>query len=317
MGRATVRIGALAALAALAGCGASPSRDPAASWIFHGAGLTARIPPGWHVSRQPLTGVISPLQRLVVTSFIVHQRHPDGGCRPTTALREMPATGALLFMFEYEGPTHHDASREPARPPHFRLDPRTLLPYECMGRSYAVRFRDHGRVFQAHVFLGAHASAATRRRILGVLDSLKVQPSASRAAAVWVPPSLVLTRAPYLGVSCHQPNSVACDRVGLAVWLRAPAVAVSATIDGRRLALVNPSWSGPAHGGRRRMLAGFLRPAGLLHGGPLGPRADKNHLQGPWSKIPSVFAGVGLTIERSPRHYVRTSLRVELSPGWG
>ena len=71
------------------------------------------------------------------------------------------------------------------------------------------------------------------------------------------PRELRLARAPYLGVSCRQPNSIVCDRVRLAVWLRAPVRRLSATIDGRSFRLRPPPqrdgyWEGP------------LRPAALL-----------------------------------------------------
>jgi hypothetical protein len=202
------RVFVLAVLAALTGCGAERAgpvarhgTPRAISWRFAGGGLAARIPAGWHVTGRPLTGVASPLQRLVVSSFVVRQRSPDGGCRPSTALREMPADGALLFMFEYRGPTRRDVRGWPRRPRRFVLDPRTLGTYECLGRSYMVRFADHRRVFQAHIYLGRHAGGATRRRILGVLDSLRVGALSPRAAAVWIAPSRLLSKTPYLGVA--------------------------------------------------------------------------------------------------------------------
>ena len=76
----------------------------------------------------------------------------------------------------------------------------------------------------------------------------------------------LLSRDPYMGVSCRIPNSFACDRVGLAVWLREPAARVEAAIAGRELELDDPEWSGPAEHGERRMFAGFLQPAGLIDG---------------------------------------------------
>jgi hypothetical protein len=202
---------AIVALAGLGGCGGSGSGPGSSSerpstWTYRGARLTAEIPRGWHVTTQPLTSVSSPVQQLVVSSYPIRRAAPDGGCRPARALRQMPAAGALLFMFEYRGPTHHDVRREPARPAHFRLDPRTLGPYECMGRSYMVRFGDHGRVFQAHVYLGRRAGARTRRLVTGILDSLRIARADPRAAAVWVQPRVLFTRAPYLGVACGIPN---------------------------------------------------------------------------------------------------------------
>jgi hypothetical protein len=176
-----------------------------------------------------------------------------------------------------------------------------------------VRFRDRGRVFQAHIFLGPRASAAARRRVLGVLDSLRIQRASPRAAAVWVRPGRLLSRT-YMGVACHRANWFGCDRVGLAVWLRAPALAVSATVDDRPVRLDDARWSGPRRAGRRRMFAGFLQPAGLLRG-PLRIRPSDGTRY--WAGDPPVRAGVGLTIERRPDHYVRTSLVVGLAPGWG
>lgn len=47
----------------------------------------------------------------------------------------------------------------------------------------------------------------------------------------------VLARAPYMGVACPTPNSIACDRIGLAIWLKEPARTVTATIAGHHLRL--------------------------------------------------------------------------------
>lgn len=309
---------ALASAVLVGGCGGSATRvattpTSLSASLYRGGGLTARLPSGWHVARQRLTAVSSPVQRLVLTSFVLHQRVRDTGCRPDTALHKMPAAGAMVYVFEYRGPTAHDLAREPPRPQHFRLDPRSLRTYECLGRSYMVRFRDHGRALQAHVYLGRRAGAPARRQALAVLDSLRVRRASPRAAAVWVPPRQVLTRTPDLGVACPQANHFACDRVGLAVWLRTPALGVAATIDGRPVTL-HPQWNGTAQGGRRRMFAGFLHPAGLLRG-PLTVHADDG--PGRWIGRRSVEAGVGLMIERSPTEFVRTSLRVRLAPGWG
>ncbi len=52
---------------------------------------------------------------------------------------------------------------------------------------------------------------------------------ANSSAGAITPPAAVFVKDPYMGVSCHIPSSIACDRVGLAVWLRRPAI-VTATI---------------------------------------------------------------------------------------
>jgi hypothetical protein len=128
-----------------------------------------------------------------------------------------------------------------------------------------------------------------------------------------VPPDQVLSRDPYMGVSCQVSNSFACDRVGLAVWLREPATRVRAAIADREFELDDPGWSGPAVDGQRRMFAGFLQPAGLIDG-PLRITPD----DGPdrWIGRKPVSAPVKLWI-RDGSTTTTTSLQVQLSPGWG
>jgi hypothetical protein len=324
----TAIVKSLVALSGLliVGCGGSAPSHPSGTTgapvsvgrqgtLYSTAGIQARLPVGWHASDRPLTAVGSPVQRLVVTSYPFHQGHPDGGCRPAKAVAHLPATGALLYMFEYEGPTHHDVASWPRRPGNFVLDPKTVGNYECMGRSYMVRFKDHARTFQAHIYLGAHATPATRRHLLSILDSLRVAAASPRAQAVWSPPYHLMHRA-YLGVSCRTPNSFACDRVGLSVSLRRPALSVTATIDGRRLKLDDPRWSGrPDAAGRRKTFGAFLHPAGFFKGPLAIHTTDHTHY---WAgNNPPVHADIALLIKRSATHYDRTSLVVPLQPGWG
>jgi hypothetical protein len=321
MWRSGWAISVLCSLAVVTACGGSADRpvapEPAGTattWSDRAARVSVDVPPGWHVTARPLTGVAMPVQRLVATSFPVRQRRRDRGCGPLSARRQMPADGAMVYVMEYRGPTRGLLARFPPRSRHFRLDPASLGDYKCLGRSYRITFRDHRRALQAHVYLGSHAGAKARRQVLQVLDSLRFGRPSPLAAAVWVRPSQVLSRPPYLGVACPRPNRFACDRVGLAVSLRHASEAVTATVDGRRFPLADPRWSGARRDGRRRMFAGFLRPAGLLHG-PLALPADDG--PGRWIGRRPVEAGVGLTIRRSGRFYVRTSLVVPLAAGWG
>jgi hypothetical protein len=55
----------------------------------------------------------------------------------------------------------------------------------------------------------------------------------------------LFSQPPYMGVSCGVANSIACDRIGLTVWLRRPARAVTAMIAGSAFRLDNPTWSDP------------------------------------------------------------------------
>jgi hypothetical protein len=143
--------------------------------------------------------------------------------------------------------------------------------------------------------------------VAGLLPPVRVEPFGAQARALQ-------TRVPYLGVSCPKANSFACDRVGLAVWLRKPALQVIAKIAGRRVVLDDPAWSGPLKDGRRRRFAGFLRPAGLLDG-PL--RIVTNGGGTRWLGNPPVTAKVLIIVTHEPGSASTAVMRVRLSPGWG
>jgi hypothetical protein len=138
------------------------------------AAISVAYPSAWHVIRQSLTQVG---QLLVVTSFPLHQSASDKNCSPRTAIEQMPSNGAFLYMFEYARARPRLLARFPPRPSRFRLRRKTWQPYECMGLSYMVRFRDRGRAFQAHVFLGKRATKRIRARVLEILDRLGVGPA--------------------------------------------------------------------------------------------------------------------------------------------
>jgi hypothetical protein len=118
-----------------------------------------------------------------------------------------------------------------------------------------------------------------------------------------------------MGVACHVPNVITCDRVGLSVWLRRRAVSVSATIAGAPLKLNDPHWSYVARSGRQTIYiyAGFLQPAGLvsrLHVIP--PNHAPVWLGG---NAPSPL--VRFQIKYANGQVVRTQEHVYLSAGWG
>lgn len=120
----------------------------------------------------------------------------------------------------------------------------------------------------------------------------------------------MLLRAPYLGVSCRRANSIACDRVGLAVWLRKPATAVAARVDGRPLRL-RRGRRGP---GGATYWQGFLQPAGLLNG-PLAVTPDRGRFH--WEGSHPKDAWVKLTVERPDGSQRSGSLTIPLRAGWG
>jgi hypothetical protein len=143
-----------------------------------------------------------------------------------------------------------------------------------------------------------------------------------------VAPSRVLSKAPYMGVRCPVANSIACDRVGLAVWLKRPAISVTATIAGAKLSLHNPDQSHAAPASPSRTLYGYLHPAGIVsrlrerpvNGSIVGSHHGTEHVtvaHQMWFGEHQPSPAVRLTIHYRAGQTVVTQLRVPLSPGWG
>jgi hypothetical protein len=145
-----------------------------------------------------------------------------------------------------------------------------------------------------------------------------------------VAPGHVLARPPYMGVHCRVANSIACDEIGLAVWLKRPATAVTARIAGRPLRLNLWGDLPAASHAPRRAFAGFLQHAGIvsrMHVRPVDGTVVVRR-RGRWVAVnrPRMWYGdarqpwptprVTLTI-RYPGRTVTTRLRVRLSTGWG
>jgi hypothetical protein len=134
------------------------------------------------------------------------------------------------------------------------------------------------------------------------------------SGTVQMSPSAVFSQSPYMGVRCPVPNSIACDQVGLAIWLRHPAFSVEASIAG---AAVSLNWFGDERRlGRlikpQRAFDGYLHPAGIV---------TRLHVQpGPGStwygnETPSPL--VWVLVDYGPGGRVLTHLRVPLMAGWG
>ena len=122
----------------------------------------------------------------------------------------------------------------------------------------------------------------------------------------------LFSQSPYMGVACHIPSSIACDRIGLTVWLRRPALAVTATISGRSFALENRMWSGAARHGLRTQFAGFLQPAGITS--RLGVITERG---GYWDGNGTPAPLVMLEITRPGQAPVQVWTNVPLMAGWG
>jgi hypothetical protein len=131
--------------------------------------------------------------------------------------------------------------------------------------------------------------------------------TATRSSAAPERASRLLSRAPYVGVSCRRANSIPCDRVGVAVWLKRPAVGVSATIAGHTLRLRPPR-------SREGWWEGFLQPAGMIDGAlRVTPDRGRSYWQGTHPR--DVHLRIAVTRASADTH--RASMTVSLHPGWG
>ena len=106
-----------------------------------------------------------------------------------------------------------------------------------------------------------------------------------------------------MGVSCTVPNSARCDRIGLAVWLKRPAVDVRARIHGHYFSLERQAWN------RKPEFDGYLPHAGLRR---------VYHVPAHWiGANPSPHPFVRLQIDSGHAALVETHVRVWLMAGWG
>lgn len=175
---ALVLVGAFSVLAAAS----AASVDPGGGRTNLGAGISFRLPRGWHVMHGWLSDVVDPVPRLAVASFDVKlSRHTCECGMPN--VRAFPRSGAFLFMWEYLNVPRRALKEYPRRPARFRTTSDTPRRYTCEGPSDKFAFRDGGRVFQVEIYLGAAAGPGARARLLSILDSLRVVPRAARAAA--------------------------------------------------------------------------------------------------------------------------------------
>lgn len=134
------------------------------------------------------------------------------------------------------------------------------------------------------------------------------------SGTIQLSPSAAFTQPPYMGVHCLDANSIACDEVGLAVWLRRPAYSVDASIAGASLPL---NWFGEEHRLRdlsrpRRAFDSYLHPAGIVS--RLHVRPVTGAL---WFGEGSPSPMVWVLIAYGDGHHALTRLRVPLMAGWG
>ncbi len=133
------------------------------------------------------------------------------------------------------------------------------------------------------------------------------------AGTVAARPAALFSQPPYMGVRCPVANSIACDQVGLAIWLKRPAYSVTASIDGRKLAMVRVGDRLTLSKAPRTEFDGYLHPAGITS------RMHVRPIQGTstWLGDPTPFAAVSLLLNYGNGHYVTTRVQIPLMAGWG
>jgi hypothetical protein len=122
---------------------------------------------------------------------------------------------------------------------------------------------------------------------------------------------LVFKVAPYMGVACRTPNSIRCDKIGLAVWIATRAERLTAAIEGRAVKMKRTA---PA-AGRGQRWEGFLRPAGIIDG-RLEVQPDQGRYRW-YGNNPAPVGSVRLIAFYGDGSRATRSVRVTLSPGWG
>jgi hypothetical protein len=131
-------------------------------------GLAWAMPvPPWRRYDWPLTSV--PGERVVLGTFLLVRQPPDPNCTPRAAIDALPPDGALIYVFEYVGVEAF--ARLPERSGELVLEPPAA--WECLGESRMVRWRDHGRVLQAHVYLGSRAGEERLGEARSIVDSIR------------------------------------------------------------------------------------------------------------------------------------------------
>ncbi len=181
-----------------------------------------------------------------------------------------------------------------------------------------ARQRRHRRIGLA--LLAAAAVAG----VLAILSSGGGTPTAQPSGAqpfsgpgIVEPAATAFLQPPSMGVACGIPNSIACDRLGLAVWLTRRATVTATIADGPPIRLDDPHWSYFVryHGQAIHVYAGFLQPAGLTTRFHIIPKPKTQTWDGSTTNAPSPL--VHFRIDYGLGDVVFTQTHVLLRPGWG
>jgi hypothetical protein len=141
------------------------------------------------------------------------------------------------------------------------------------------------------------------------------QSAGDRSVPAAAPPAtLALPRDPGMGVACPEPNSIACDRIGIAVWLDSAPRRLVARVGGRSVVLRDAHIRCGADASCPRLYQAMLQPAGLLDG---ARKVTPDEGRYRWLGRHPVVGTLTVTATYRDGSRAVATRRVPLAPGWG
>lgn len=139
-------------------------------------GISVAYPSNWQMRSKRLNGVVGPITRFTVTSFPLRQSRPDPDFCARTLNDQWPATGVWMQLTEeLDGASLKRLLRRvPPRPRRFRLLRSGAGGLCTRAVSGQLTFHERGRAFYLYYGVGTGASAASRRALVALFNSLRV-----------------------------------------------------------------------------------------------------------------------------------------------
>jgi hypothetical protein len=156
--------------------------------------------------------------------------------------------------------------------------------------------------------------------LAAIITSLGSEPRDGARSASPRPAVLALPKPPGIGVACPAaPNSIACARVGIAVWMSTTPdrpVRVVATIGDKSVELYDRTDAAYCRSKRPclHFYTGYLHHAGLLNG---ALKVQPDHGRYRWYGRRPVTATMRITAIAANGARSIANRRAELAPGWG
>jgi hypothetical protein len=155
-------------------------------------GFSGSLPEGWSRSPKRLVSLLMPREVLSVgTAAMAVGRGGNCGREPVAALARMRAGDGLISIQEYEVTPRMRARIRSTYPP---LDSYAVAGQLGLRRQASVHpgrywsatlpFRDHGRVFDALVYLKGPPSAARLRQVRSILVRLEFEAEAQERSGI-------------------------------------------------------------------------------------------------------------------------------------